>query len=1387
MRATDMTQIVGFSNTPTGTITNNLYTLSGGGNITDNNVVFIKVPRACTSDADVFNKYIKGISQNVNNSQSTSTTQLSFKLWVRMPKGYEYLTCYASLSNAGLSSSDPTGHTIWVSLAPVDGVGPLTLTAVEYLREQLPAQAFPGYDMSNDPALDQIGTAFASFLSSFKTAFRNPLNYLRSGGNNAQAITLGKSFVRLNDVDGFKYGGGQRVKSIILKDNWQPMTGQYTSQYGQTYDYTTTEVFNGATRTISSGVAAYEPSIGGEENPFQTIKQVENNLPLGPASYGSIELPVLDAFFPAPSVGYSKVTVRALDTNTDTSKASRSGVGKQVTEYYTSKDYPVIYANTDLDPSTDIEQHVASTISFFSKYAYDYKNLSQGFLVVNNDMNGKVKSQSSYTQSDDNTPISYTANYYKNTGSNGMNDKFNYINGQQTVGIDNGGIVTQGNTGIDVELMNDVREFSTSSKSQEWQINVDVFYVPWPLPIPFPWPVFGTSENTYRAVTTTKVVNYHSVLDSVVVIDKGSEVATKNLVYDAETGNVIVSRTNNEFNQPVYSTSYPAYWAYSGMGPAYKNIDAVYTGVNFANGVITNLGTTQFESGDELYLSNPGSLTGSCPAPSHAVSKLWALDKNKNVSSLTDLSPNFIFIDSAGQPYSNNGVNFRIVRSGKRNMMGGNLQTVTSLNNPVINNAGIQQLMIRDSSKVINASAAEYKEKWQIDRDEVQTYNLVTNTVGCTVTKSYQPACGGVYLDTAINPYCKGLLGNYKAYKSFVFYGDRTESNPLVFTNLPKNGFIKTFKLYWDFIHDYNNLIPDTASKSWVWNDKVTKINSRGLELETKNALNIYTAAQYGYNKNLPVAITNNARSNEAAYTGFEDVNYNQTIDPNTTAAFNTCVQQHFFDLSTMSSSSVINTDNTNFTAHTGKYVLGVNASATATTSVAVKPAIVDSFNLLYGSYTPQTTQLANQGGNIDYATYQPAFTDYNYGFSADEYSYVGNPYHPTDSIDFPTYLNLYLASAHAFTPSATGFSFMLTHNTNRDLVTVNSGYCQTPSNTYYNTYSYEGQFHIALNQYIQITTEGDYKYSIAETGEVNYLKSVYVFPCTGNGGTQEGENITPTLTITPVSGGNATRTDGLGFPIGAYTTQQGSQDTGRYHLCPGIYKIGYDFQDFYGYFASYSAVPNITWNFSGSLTTASGGAIPAYQNLNTVTNYGCTAPIPIATKDSMLNTAFSIPTGKKMIFSAWVKENCGNLAAGIPCTATSYTNNQVNLIFSNNINNRTLKPSGPIIEGWQRYEDTVLAPPGATSMSIQLVNNSTSPIYFDDIRLEPFNANMKNYVYDPISQRLVSQLDENNYATFYEYDAEGTLVRTKAETVQGIKTITETRSAKQKNITSVQ
>lgn len=103
--------------------------------------------------------------------------------------------------------------------------------------------------------------------------------------------------------------------------------------------------------------------------------------------------------------------------------------------------------------------------------------------------------------------------------------------------------------------------------------------------------------------------------------------------------------------------------------------------------------------------------------------------------------------------------------------------------------------------------------------------------------------------------------------------------------------------------------------------------------------------------------------------------------------------------------------------------------------------------------------------------------------------------------------------------------------------------------------------------------------------------------------------------------------------------------------------------------------------------------------------------------------------------------------------------------------------PDGEIIDGWQRIVGKVTVPLESVSLAVHLNSDESYDTYFDDIRIHPFNGSMKSYVYDGETFWLTSELDDNNYATFYEYDEEGGLIRIKKETARGIVTIQETRS----------
>lgn len=148
---------------------------------------------------------------------------------------------------------------------------------------------------------------------------------------------------------------------------------------------------------------------------------------------------------------------------------------------------------------------------------------------------------------------------------------------------------------------------------------------------------------------------------------------------------------------------------------------------------------------------------------------------------------------------------------------------------------------------------------------------------------------------------------------------------------------------------------------------------------------------------------------------------------------------------------------------------------------------------------------------------------------------------------------------------------------------------------------------------------------------------------------------------------------------------------------------------------------------------------------------------------------------GKKYVISAWIKE------AESLASSTTYTSGFLTLYFGGaNITSSKFKGKGPIIDGWQKIEEEFIIPTGTSEIRVQLNNpmSSEKDIYFDDIRLFPFDGNMVSYVYDPVTLKLVAELDANNYATYYIYDDEGKLSKVNKETKNGVKTVKEGRSS---------
>lgn len=726
-RAMQMFRIIGLGASPglpVSNISNKLYDKK-----TENLYVYIRVPNPVTNVQDIYRKYLDGI------------TKLYFRLSVQMPgdqygSGNEYVPCYAEIdANSGYGRVND--NVIWVKLSGMDIKGsgggsysPLAKAAIQFLRLNIPSQAFPGSEVGDNLDLENGVKMIFGMAENIKESI---LSFDKVARNNGWCVNIdtNRTFVRLYSPGYRKFGGGHRVKRISIYDNWKKMTGNTAKEavYGQEYTYNTRKVIGQDSVYISGGVAVYEPGIGGDENPFRDpIEYTEKAGILGPVNLGYTEEPLGEALFPSPSVGYSQVRVRTINN-----KKKKSANGFSETKFFTAYDFPVYTDRTLIDIDTK-KRYKPSIANFLRINAQHHMVISQGFKIELNDMHGKVRSQATYAETDSLNPLTYTENFYKVNNLAGEHKRL-----ANTVSVikPDGSIDTTAVIGKDVELMMDMREQRSVSNGFNLNLNTETFTLPWPVPPLFLLPsllnLAQREETLFRSAATLKVIQRYGIVDSVVSIDKGSKVSTKDILYDSETGDAVLTRTQNEFNDPVYNFSYPSHWAYDGMGMAYKNIDAVFYHVTIKNGrIIKGMPAADslfFVSGDELLAigkQNTGQQLNcdSTPYSSYpAYTKLWAIDS----SVFNGGAHAYYFIDRGGKPYNGFDVALKITRSGRRNILG-SVGGVTTLTNPLKKNgAGNYELNVTTATKVVAASAVEYKQNWK-----VEDIKLRTKAMNCT-------------------------------------------------------------------------------------------------------------------------------------------------------------------------------------------------------------------------------------------------------------------------------------------------------------------------------------------------------------------------------------------------------------------------------------------------------------------------------------------------------------------------------------------------------------------------------------------------------------------------------------------------------------------------------
>lgn len=753
---------------------------------------------------------------------------------------YEYVPGYVRISDSDYGFIRDGGGNIvggYVKLKSVqiqdkistsiEQVNPISQAGWNYARINRPRVAYK----QSDPGTNAIVQVFEALASTALSIIS-----LETGMNNSMQLTfsscfvvLNKSFIRLYHPTQIKKGGGYRIKQLALVDKWKELTNpvvsgtnKYTdAQYGQQYTYTTTDQHG---NTISSGVAAYEPGIGNDENPLhQPIFSEEKHLLVANEQYYQ-EKPYGESFYPGASIGYSKVTVKNLQY-TGSPKVTRNATGYNVQEFYTAKDFPVFVNIAGMDPYRHKPNPLFKILKIVSN---DYYTASEGYAIELNDMHGKPKANWVY-QEGQTTAISGTEYEYFQQASNHLDNNVWVIN--------KNGNINKEQVGVDFDVTTDMRQSDneTISASTSFNVEVAIFGII-PLPFPLVLPSFGHEKVRSRFAVMTKVINRYGILKKTTTHDLGSKVESYNQLFDAETGEVVSTQTTNQFNDMVYSFNYPAHWGYDLMGNSYKNL-----GLGILS---TSSNVNQFlVPGDELLVYPFSGFSLGTP------SKGWVI----NNSPLQIMQRNGSYVNLSSPYY------LKVIRSGRRNMQQTSIGSITSKNMPwsqLTDSTG--QLSINQSTNIIDAHAIQFTDQTKIFCE-------------CNITDG-QP----------YNPYVVGLNGNYRQQKAYTYLTSRTQSKLNENLNVRKDGIFANFNSFWSPSGGsvYSPLSWGTNTTNWTFVNQVTIFSPYGVELENKDAIGRYSSADFGYNYSLPKAVAANAQYRETGFDGFEDYDFSNCGTP---------------------------------------------------------------------------------------------------------------------------------------------------------------------------------------------------------------------------------------------------------------------------------------------------------------------------------------------------------------------------------------------------------------------------------------------------------------------------------------------------------------------------
>jgi hypothetical protein len=915
-------------------------------------------PDDCTnSEKEIKGRYVGG------NQQVFFKMRVALKGDPSAPAKWQTVSGYAQIANVGLDPDpDPSKSTSargWIELIPVRqniptsiNYNPLAHAAWQYLRLEQPElihestfAMVAGDILSQALGVMDVADVIPDILDLLGLATGVYPGWAISGWG--QTIDRNHSYIRLQDPYGMKKGGGARVKRISFSDDWSSTSAQgHDLITGYEYSY---QLDDGR----SSGVASYEPMTAGEDNPLHIAKPFTDQVLLSSNYNLFAELPIGEANYPAPSVGYSRVVRRTLAAVHEVSAQPPhpTSIGPTVYEYYTARDFPVRQTETAIDKRRNPFPQTIP-IPLLGMITLNSLAASQGYVTISNDMHGKLKRVTSYEYVGDAPdpithdyatraePVKETRYNYKQM-PNDDSASFDLSNAVQVLDFSVSGADVKTQTmAEDSDAVVDMRINQTQSWDAGLNLNVDSFFVAeFPVPIPVPMPNFGYSLSETKTIVTNRSIHRAGILDSVNVRERSARVTTSNLNYDLLSGGASLTSSDNAYGNLVYHYNAPARWIYPRMGAAYDHVgrivDLVGSGVN-GRRISPPLGrVTLCEEGPPPYSPKClplGSELSIANASTGGVRLTLQQDENKSpvlvaaddTSSVLSVGPN-----DSGAPVVTNSVQAVVLRSGNRNLLTAATDSILALSNP-LKPSGIlkcaryndRQLLLNGGviDNVLDARHTSYSDTWPEAAQDVRFAGTEAAIASAQAEFNARDA------------FARGERGIFRPAADYVYVTARSQSQPKV--DLTKDG---TFSLEQFGVFQK----PWPCTNNWQLKKLHLLYSAAGFGVEEQNALQVPSSALYGNHGTAPVAVANNARHNEIAYEGFESYEPNTVLSVSQTGEGNLQFETKMSSCVASLTGTCPDIFVTNLLAHSGHRSLSVTKDTTvAQPQLNLKPGM---------------------------------------------------------------------------------------------------------------------------------------------------------------------------------------------------------------------------------------------------------------------------------------------------------------------------------------------------------------------------------------------------------------------------------------------------------------